>query len=56
MMRLPDKPNGIPDISHQGYFLLLDKNAHLRGIYDSDRINQLDDLIHDARQLARVQK
>jgi protein SCO1/2 len=56
MMRLPDKPNGIPDISHQGYFLLLDKNAHLRGIYDSDRINQLDELIHDARQLARVQK
>ncbi|HTL31811.1 MAG TPA: SCO family protein [Kofleriaceae bacterium] len=56
MMRLPDKPNGIPDISHQGYFLLLDKNAHLRGIYDSDRINQLDELLHDARQLARTQK
>jgi len=56
MMRLPDKPNGVPDISHQGYFLLLDKNAHLRGIYDSDRIQQLDDLIHDARQLARTQK
>jgi protein SCO1/2 len=56
MMRLPDKPNGVPDISHQGYFLLLDKNAHLRGIYDSDRIHQLDDLIHDARQLARTQK
>ncbi|HUS28750.1 MAG TPA: SCO family protein [Kofleriaceae bacterium] len=56
MMRLPDKPNGVPDISHQGYFLLLDKEAHLRGIYDSDRINQLDELIHDARQLARTQK
>ena len=56
MMRLPDKPNGVPDISHQGYFLLLDKNAHIRGIYDSDRINQLDELIHDARQLARTQK
>src|SRR3954469_4306938 len=56
MMRLPDKPNGVPDISHQGYFLLVDKNAHLRGIYDSDRITQLDDLIHDARQLARTQK
>lgn len=54
MMRLPDKPSGVPDISHQGYFLLLDRNAHLRGIYDSDRITQLDDLIHDARQLART--
>ena len=54
MMRLPDKPNGVPDISHQGYFLLLDKHAHLRGIYDSDRITQLDDLIHDARQLVRT--
>lgn len=56
MMRLPDKPNGVPDISHQGYFLLLDKNAHLRGIYDSDRLTQLDDLIHDARQLVRTGK
>lgn len=56
MMRLPDKPNGVPDISHQGYFLLVDKNAHLRGIYDSDKIQQLDELIHDARQLARTQK
>jgi protein SCO1/2 len=56
MMRLPDKPNGVPDISHQGYFLLIDHNAHLRGIYDSDRITQLDDLMHDARQLARTGK
>lgn len=56
MMRLPDKPSGVPDISHQGYFLLVDKNAHLRGIYDSDRITQLDDLMHDARQLARTGK
>jgi protein SCO1/2 len=54
MMRLPDKPNGVPDISHQGYFLLVDKNAHIRGIYDSDKIQKLDDLIHDARQLART--
>lgn len=56
MMRLPDKPNGVPDISHQGYFLLVDRNGHLRGIYDSDRITQLDELMHDARQLARTGK
>ena len=54
MMRLPDKPNGVPDIAHGGYFLLLDQNLHIRGIYDSDRIYQLDDLMRDARHLVRT--
>ena len=56
MMRLPDKPNGVPDIAHGGYFLLVDRNLTIRGTYDSDRIYQLDDLMRDARYLARTQK
>jgi protein SCO1/2 len=56
MMRLPDKPSGVPDIAHGGYFLLVDQNLHIRGKYDSDRIHQLDDLMHDARFLARTSK
>jgi hypothetical protein len=56
MMRLPDKPNGVPDISHRGYFLLVDRMLQIRGIYDSDRVHQLDELMSDARYLARTQK
>ncbi len=56
MMQLPDKPNGVPDFAHQGLFLLVDPNLHIRGIYDSDRIYQLDDLMRDARYLARTVK
>jgi len=56
MARMPDKPNGVPDISHQGYFLLVDKALHIRGIYDSDTVNQLEELMSDARYLARTQK
>lgn len=54
MMRLPDKPNGVPDIAHQGLFLLVDQHLHIRGTYDSDNIHQLDDLMRDARYLART--
>jgi protein SCO1 len=56
MMQLPDKPNGVPDIAHGGYFLLVDQHLHIRGKYDSDRIYQLDDLMKDARFLARTVK
>jgi len=56
MMRLPDRPSGVPDIKHGGYFLLVDQKLHIRGIYDSNVINQLDTLIHDARYLARTGK
>jgi protein SCO1/2 len=56
MMRLPDKPNGVPDIAHGGYFLLVDQHLHIRGTYDSDRIHQLDELMKDARFLARTVK
>jgi protein SCO1/2 len=56
MMQLPDRPNGVPDFAHGGYFLLVDQHLHLRGIYDSDRIHQLDELMKDARFLARTVK
>ncbi len=55
MLRRPDKPNGVPDIAHQGVFLLVDKHLHIRGIYDSDTIGRLDELMSDARYLARTQ-
>jgi cytochrome oxidase Cu insertion factor (SCO1/SenC/PrrC family) len=54
MMRADDRPSGVPDIKHGGYFLLLDRNLHIRGKYDSDIINQLDALMHDARYLVRT--
>lgn len=56
MMRLPDRPTGVPDVAHGGYFLLVDQNLKIRGTYDSDRIHQLDDLMADARYLARTVK
>jgi len=56
MMRVEDRPSGVPDIQHGGYFLLLDKQLHIRGIYDSDIVNQLDALMHDARYLVRTSR
>jgi protein SCO1/2 len=46
--------SGAPDISHNGYFLLIDGNGHVRGIYDSDDIHKLDEMIRDARFLVRT--
>jgi protein SCO1/2 len=54
MLRKPDRPSGVPDIAHGGYFLLVDPDLHIRGVYDSDLINQLDALMRDARYLART--
>ena len=56
MMREPDRPNGVPNIAHGGYFLLVDGNLHIRGVYDSNDIHRLDALNRDARYLARTQK
>ncbi len=47
-------PSGAPAISHSGYFLLVDGNAHIRGAYDSGDIKRLDEMIRDARYLART--
>ncbi|HET7501363.1 MAG TPA: SCO family protein [Kofleriaceae bacterium] len=49
-------PSGAPAISHSGYFLLVDGHAHIRGAYDSSDIHRLDELIRDARFLARTQR
>ncbi|HEY5950645.1 MAG TPA: SCO family protein [Kofleriaceae bacterium] len=56
MLRVEDRPSGVPDIQHGGYFLLVDGNLHIRGVYDSDIINQLDALMRDARYLVRTSR
>ena len=45
---------GAPSISHSGYFLLVDGNGHIRGAYDSSDIKRLDEMVRDARYLART--
>ena len=47
-------PSGAPAISHSGYFLLIDGNAHIRGAYDSSDIHKLDDMERAARYLTRT--
>ena len=47
-------PSGAPAISHNGYFILVDGDLHIRGIYDSNDISRLDELEHHARFLART--
>jgi protein SCO1/2 len=54
MLREQDEPNGMPSIAHGGYFLLVDPQLHIRGKYDSGDIKRLDQMIHDARFLART--
>lgn len=56
MLRAGDRPSGVPDIQHGGYFLLVDPQLHIRGMYDSNVINQLDALMRDARYLARTSR
>jgi protein SCO1/2 len=56
MLRVADRPSGAPDIQHGGYFLLVDGALHVRGVYDSDLVNQLDALMRDARYLARTSR
>lgn len=54
MAREQDRPNGIPNIAHGGYFMLVDPTGHIRGHYDSNDVKNLDAMIHDARFLART--
>lgn len=46
--------SGAPQISHNGYFVLVDGDLNIRGIYDSNDVQKLDDLQHHARYLART--
>lgn len=46
--------SGAPAISHSGYFVLVDGDLTIRGVYDSSEIQKLDDLLRHARHLART--
>ncbi|MEO8844572.1 MAG: SCO family protein [Kofleriaceae bacterium] len=50
------RPDGIPNIAHGGYFMLVDGDLHIRGMYESNDIHRLDQMIRDARYLARISK
>jgi len=54
MMREGTQSNGAPNIAHGGYFLLVDPTLRIRGTYDSNDIHRLDELVRDARFLART--
>lgn len=54
MQRDGTTPSGAPSIAHQGFFLLVDQNLHIRGAYDSADTQRLDEMIRDARYLART--
>ncbi|MEO7097156.1 MAG: SCO family protein [Polyangiales bacterium] len=47
-------PSGAPAISHNGHFVLVDGDLHIRGLYDSNDVQRLDELNHHARFLART--
>lgn len=48
--------SGAPSISHNGYFVLVDGDLKIRGVYDSNDLQALDKLIHEARYLARTHR
>jgi len=48
--------SGAPNIVHSGYFFLVDGDLAIRGVYDSNDVHRLDELLHDARYLARTQR
>jgi protein SCO1/2 len=47
-------PSGAPNVVHSGYFLLVDGELAIRGVYDSNDMHRLDELIRHARFLART--
>lgn len=49
-------PSGAPQISHNGYYILVDADLQIRGVYDSNDVQKLDVLQHHARFLARTQR
>ncbi len=52
MVREGSLENGVPDIVHGTHFVLLDATGRIRGYYDSDVIERIDDLVADALALA----
>jgi protein SCO1/2 len=55
MQRETDRPDGIPNIAHGGYFMLVDGELHIRGMYESGDVSRIADLMRAARYLARIQ-
>jgi protein SCO1 len=45
--------DGSPNIMHQPYFVLIDRDARIRNFYDSTDLPRLAILVRDARDLAR---
>lgn len=56
MDREGDTTRGTPNIVHNGYFVLVDGELQIRGVYDSNEVKRLDTLIYDARYLVRTQR
>ncbi len=56
MDREGETTSGAPNIVHNGYFVLVDGDLHIRGVYDSNDVQRLDALVHDARYLVRTQR
>lgn len=56
MAREGTSPAGMPEIAHNGHFVLVDGNLHIRGFYDSRDVSRLEQLMKDARFLARTQR
>ena len=56
MDREGNTTSGAPNIVHSGYFLLVDGDLVIRGAYDSNDVHRLDQMLHDARYLARTQR
>ncbi|MFT3692334.1 MAG: SCO family protein [Kofleriaceae bacterium] len=50
------RTDNVPNIAHAGYFMLVDGDLHIRGRYESDDIQRLDEMIRAARYLARTAK
>lgn len=48
--------SGAPNIVHSGYFMLVDGDLQIRGVYNSNDVKRLDELLHHARYLARTQR
>ena len=48
--------SGAPNIVHSGYFFLVDGDLVIRGAYDSNDVHRLDQMLHDARYLARTHR
>jgi protein SCO1 len=45
--------NGLPDIVHGTHFVLLDSEGRIRGYYNSDDVDRIEEMIRDARQLVK---